>query len=223
MTDVQIRYHQLLEDRRHNKAQEENWQGQLMETQRSNLAKEYLSRYATDAQMRNVDTQVESSQYIAELQSETARLNAQLSAQTSRYATEMQAATSREVAQLQSETSRYATDENNATQRARLAFDQQVQAFKSGIESQYFMLEKMKAYATTEQTQAKTKQILQETKNSLTQLAQQAERLQMDKEAQEYINTLNEIRAWESATKSVDNVATTINKVVGFLKELKAI
>jgi uncharacterized small protein (DUF1192 family) len=220
MTDVQLRYHQLLEDQRHNKAQEENWQGQLMESQRANMAKEYLSRYSTEAQMRNVDEQVESSQYIAELQSETARLNAQLSAQTSRYATDVQAATSREVAQLQSETSRYNTDENNATQRARLEFEQRTQAFKNALESQYYTLEKMKAYASTEQTQAKTEQIIQDTKNSLTRLALDARRLNMDEEAQKYVNTLNEIRAWESTTKSIDNVATTINKVVGFLKEI---
>jgi hypothetical protein len=201
MTDAQIRFRQLKEAIRHDQAQESYWGGQLMETRRSNQAKEWLSRYATD------------------VQAETSRYNAELQAETTRYVTDVNAATSRYATEVSAGTSVYRTDIESADRQKRLEFDTLTQDVKNAMASRQLDLQTIETETNAELRKTQARRLVNETRMDLVRLSQAADRLGMEKEAQEVQNALNDMRVWESAMGGLKNLGGFFQHIDTVLRE----
>lgn len=114
MTSAQTRYWELQEAIRHNKEQEANWAGQLVETTRSNKAREELTRYSTDVQADTsryvADSNLAASRYAADRHYDAAIYSADTAAAASRYVSDQNARVQQQVAAINAASSRYASD-----------------------------------------------------------------------------------------------------------------
>lgn len=228
MTDAQIRYHQLAEAKRHNLEQEANWNASLQETIRSDVARENLSRYATDVQKwatevqantsrYNAETAAAASRYAADLNARTQTQNALISAMTSRYATDTSAATQKYVTDQNVTATNYRTDVESADRNARLALDRQNSLVENAIAQRRVTLEELRTSADTALTRAQTAKTLRDTANSIKQLANEARRLDLIEEAQQYERFYAYCHSAESITKSMENVASAADKATKVL------
>lgn len=228
MTDAQIRYHQLEEAKRHNLEQEANWNASLQETIRSDVARENLSRYATDVQKwatevqantsrYNAETAAAASRYAADVNARTQTQNALINAATSKYATDVSSATQKYVTDQNVTATNYRTDVESADRNARLALDRQNSLVENAIAQRRVTLEELRTSADTALTRAQTAKVLRDTTNSIKQLANEARRLDLIEEAQEYERVVAYCRSAELITHSMSNVATAAEKAVNVI------
>jgi hypothetical protein len=213
MTVAQINYLRALEDRRHNQAQEE------------------IAREQQDVQRYVADTQAASSRYVADTQATSSRYATDKQFTANTYATDTNAATQRYVSdqnasvnrfatQTQADTSRYATDRQFDTQSARLQFDRDTQSFKNALAFKQYQLDEMVTRADTALKRAQVKRIANDIEVATKNLQLQAERLGMDKEAQEYQNLYTQVKTWESAATTAEKSAKVIESFSRLLKGL---
>lgn len=195
MTNAQINYLRAIEDRRHNQAQEE-LQKYVADTQATS------SRYATDKQfeanVRSIDTTAATQRYVADQNAEVQRF----------------------VTQTNADTSRYATDRVADTQAARLAFDQDTQAFKNQLSTYQLKLDEISRGAETDLKRAQIKKLTADTKLALRDMQLKAERLGLDREAQEYENKLNTAKTIESYFSTGEKFSTMLNKIWDWFKKI---
>jgi hypothetical protein len=209
MTEAQIRYRQMREQERHDVEQEANWQAQLQETVRSNLAREDLSRYATEVSESNARLQAETSRYATDVNAETSRFGTVVGASTSRYATDTNASTSI-----------YRTDVESSDRQKRLEFDQATQEFRQSMERAQLSLNQAETNSNIRLRAAQLQQIHANITNAYKDLELKAERLGMDQEASRINNKLHEAETELASMRTAKTATEVADKFVSWSKDL---
>lgn len=202
MTTAQINYLRAIEDRRHNQAQED------------------IAREQQDVQRYVADTQATSSRYATDKQFEANMRSIDTTASTQRYVADQNAAVQRFITQMNTDTSRYATDRQADTQAARLAFDQDTQEFKNQMSTYQLKLDEISRGAETDLKRAQIKKLAADTQMAMRDMQLKAERLGLDREAQEYENKLNTAKTIESYFATGEKFSTILNKVWDWFKKI---
>lgn len=192
------------------------------ETQRyvadSNAAAQRYSANLNASTQRYVADQSAAVNYaIAEMNATTQRYVADTNATTQRYVSDQNARVSYDVADLNAATSAYRTDVESADRQARLAFDRQTQRVLNSISQSRLRLEAIRTDADTEQARAQTARIVQDTANSVEQLALLAKEYDLKAEAQKYENALSQARTLETYVKTADKFSDVVNKTWDFI------
>lgn len=177
MTEAQIRYHQLVETRKHNREQEENWRQSLLESVRHNREQERLSQYSTDT-----------------------------GAATSRYGAEVSAAASKYSADQRLTGTEYQTDVNAAVNREKLAFEKYATNYKNQLAAFEYKLDKMRTEKDVQYTSKQIEKLTTDMRVALDQLQLNAKELGLTELRTYAQNALDRARMWESYSKTAMNV-----------------
>lgn len=205
MTDAQVRYHQMVETKRHN------------------LATEELDKYG-------IDTQATTSRYVADTNAAASRYSADRHYEATRYASDQGASTQLQVAQIQAETSRYAADTQARvnergqdltfeTNSKRLEFDRQTQAILNNLEAKRVSLEQLRTAAQNEVSRAQAHKLFVEAENSVRQLILNARSVGLSEKAYQYekaLATAKTAEAWaKTASMTYGLLSQMVESVIG--------
>lgn len=176
MTEAQIRFHQLVETRKHNREQEENWRQSLAESIRHDREQERLSQYSTDT-----------------------------NAATSKYGAEVNAAASRYSAEQRLTGTQYQTDVNAAVNRERLAFDKYATNYKNQLAAFEYKLDKMRTEQDVQYTAKQIEKMTTDMRVALDQLQLNADQLGLTELRTVAQNALDRAKAWEAYSRTAMN------------------
>jgi hypothetical protein len=195
MTHAQINYRQLLETNRHNRQQEQNWINSLAETIRHDAAQERLSKYQTD-------TSASTSRYATDTNAATSRYSADTSAEASKYSADTHLTGTKYSSDVSASASRYKTDVEHQDRQARLEFDKYTQNFQNTLAAFSYKLDKMKTESTINLQGAQIVKMQKDVENALTQLEQNARKLDLQELRIEAQNALDRARKWEAYSRT---------------------